>query len=267
VEAALGLAGLGAGAQSPQMIVDCSGGAGNAGCAGGSIDGTLNWVAQQGGLCAEDAYPYRARAGGCSAGACGARAATRGYGSVRGGDAAAFEAALRQTPFAVAVQAAGSAWQLYDSGVMGSPCGTALDHAVLLVGQGATAGGEGFYKIRNSWGAGWGEAGYIRLARGAGFGPQGHCGVLSQGFFATTGAANTGPPAAAASPLPGLANDAAAGARAPPLGLALGLGLGGAAALAAGAAALAVARRKGRCRRSGGGGGGGGALGAPAASQ
>ncbi len=242
VEAALGLAGMGAGYQSVQNIVDCSGSAGNAGCSGGSIGGTLNWVAQQRGLCAEAAYPYRGVESVCAAAACGARLATQGYGAVKGGSAAAFEAALAQNPVAVAVQAAGSVWQLYASGVVTSACGTNLDHAVLLVGFGTGAGGD-YYKIKNSWGAAWGEGGYIRLARGESYGPLGQCGVQSQGFFATVVVGSD-----ASSPLPALAGAGAAAGSAPPgLALALGLGLGGAAALLAGAATVVVARRKGRC--------------------
>ena len=42
-----------------------------------------------------------------------------------------------------------------------SQCGTAIDHGVLVVG--AT---DDYWKVKNSWGASWGENGYIRLARG-----------------------------------------------------------------------------------------------------
>lgn len=37
-------------------------------------------------------------------------------------------------------------------------CGTSLDHGVTLVGFDSSA-----WLIKNSWGASWGESGYIRL--------------------------------------------------------------------------------------------------------
>ncbi len=51
-------------------------------------------------------------------------------------------------------------WSHYVSGIF-SNCGTNLNHAVLLVGV-----VNGAWKIKNSWGTGWGERGFIRLASG-----------------------------------------------------------------------------------------------------
>ena len=47
-------------------------------------------------------------------------------------------------------------------------CGTSINHAVILVGYGTDlATQKDYWLVRNSWGASWGEAGYIRLARTA----------------------------------------------------------------------------------------------------
>jgi len=48
-----------------------------------------------------------------------------------------------------------------------STCGSSINHAVLLVG---IVGGA--WKIKNSWGTGWGEQGFIRLD-----GSKSTCGV------------------------------------------------------------------------------------------
>jgi len=71
-------------------------------------------------------------------------------------------------PLGVAVYASG--WGGYGGGVY-SGCSydsnIALNHAVQLVGYGTDATDGDFWIVRNSWGTGWGEGGYIRLARDA----------------------------------------------------------------------------------------------------
>lgn len=61
-------------------------------------------------------------------------------------------------PVSVALDAGGSEWQSYSSGVITS-CGTSINHGVLLVGFTPSA-----WKIKNSWGVGWGQSGFGELA-------------------------------------------------------------------------------------------------------
>jgi len=69
-------------------------------------------------------------------------------------------------PLSVAVAA--SAWGGYGGGVFtGCSYGSnlALNHGVQLVGYGTDDSLGDYWIVRNSWGSGWGENGYIRLAR------------------------------------------------------------------------------------------------------
>merc|ERR1711964_809717 len=97
-----------------------------------------------------------------------------------GGDETATLAAVAANPtVSIAVNAAGLNWQLYGGGVMGSSCANSpndLDHGVLLVGYNDQAA-----IVKNSWGASWGENGYIQLKRGIN-----QCGYADDASFPTS---------------------------------------------------------------------------------
>jgi cathepsin L len=41
-------------------------------------------------------------------------------------------------------------------------------HAVTAVGYGTASDGSKYWLMKNSWGASWGEGGYVRIRRGEG---------------------------------------------------------------------------------------------------
>ena len=78
------------------------------------------------------------------------------------------------------VQSAEYAFQTYRSGVLRSyACGNAVDHAVLAVGYGQE-NGINYWIVKNSWGAGWGESGYIKMSKDK----QNQCGIATMACYA-----------------------------------------------------------------------------------
>ncbi|EEQ97844.1 falcipain 2B precursor, putative, partial [Perkinsus marinus ATCC 50983] len=78
-------------------------------------------------------------------------------------------------PVSVAIDAGSRAFQHYGGGVLNSPCNTTLNHGVLAVGYDLEAP-EPYYLVKNSWGATWGDKGYIKMAIDDS--PKGICGIL-----------------------------------------------------------------------------------------
>merc|ERR1712139_82452 len=75
------------------------------------------------------------------------------------------ETFVAKGPVSVAIEADTRVFQLYTGGVLSDDaCGQKIDHAVLAVGYGEDNGVK-YWNVKNSWGAAWGEKGYIRLAR------------------------------------------------------------------------------------------------------
>ena len=151
---------------SEQDLVSCDKN-GDQGCNGGLMDNAFDWIKSNAGICAEADYPYTAGSGtsGTCKTTCKQVATNSGHKDVPKGDETALYAALQTAPVSIAVDA--GKFQLYKSGILNPilGCGKKLDHGVTLVGYG-TDGGKDYWKIKNSWGATWGEAGYIRLIHG-----------------------------------------------------------------------------------------------------
>ena len=127
----------------------------------------------------------------CQSSTCGVQnATTTGYVDVAKNSAAALREALNHGPVSVAIEADKSDFQLYRSGIYNSKlCGTNLNHGVTLIGYGTDAQTKvNYWVVRNSWGASWGESGYIRIDANSNERRGGICGILleSSGSFIIT---------------------------------------------------------------------------------
>jgi len=135
-------------------------------------------------VCTETEYPYLATGpNACSPPqACSLKNILTGFTDITVGSEADLMTAVGQQPVSIAIEADQSVFQFYTGGVMdATTCGTTLDHGVLAVGYGTDAtSGKDFWKVKNSWGATWGEAGYIRLVRGIN-----QCGLTNAASYPT----------------------------------------------------------------------------------
>lgn len=164
---------------SEQQLVDCSQAQGNAGCNGGWMDSAFQYV-QQTKIETEADYPYEAADDTCRADASKGKASVKSFVDVPSNDPDQLKAALAQGPVSVAIEADTFVFQFYSGGVFNdSSCGTNLDHGVLAVGYGSENGQE-YFIVKNSWGAGWGDNGYIKIANNGLKGDAGICGIASQ---------------------------------------------------------------------------------------
>ncbi|EFA83806.1 hypothetical protein PPL_02874 [Heterostelium album PN500] len=149
---------------SEQEIVDCTSSYGNKGCSGGWMTKVYNYISDAGGVSSESSYPYKGVVQQC-------KPVGTKYGIVVNKvtlfDQSGIENALTNVgPVAVALQANVRSFQMYKSGVYyDDTCGAGpIDHIVALVGMGEESGKQ-YYIVRNSWGTGWGEGGYMRMVR------------------------------------------------------------------------------------------------------
>jgi KDEL-tailed cysteine endopeptidase len=185
-----------------QELVDCDVGI-DAGCNGGLMDYAMDYVINNG-ICAEEAYPYTARDETCKKDQCAAVVTLNSHESVPSSNEAALKQAVTMRPVAVAAQADELAFQLYSGGVFDGQCGTQLDHGMLAVGYGFDdASGLEYWIIKNSWGAGWGDNGYINMAFGMNDGDC-QCGICLEASYGVSDGhpAGPAPPVAPKNPPP-----------------------------------------------------------------
>jgi len=165
---------------SEQQLVDCSTSFGNQGCNGGLMDDAFKYIISAGGLESEVDYPYTAADGTCHFDSSKIVASISGYKDVTPNNMDQLMAAVVQQPVSIAVEANQLSWQFYFGGVIDFDCGTALDHGVLLVGYGSHSDKD-VWKVKNSWGSGWGNEGYLWIERSS----ENYCGVECQPSYPT----------------------------------------------------------------------------------
>ncbi|KAI7804885.1 cathepsin L.1 [Triplophysa rosa] len=166
---------------SEQQLVDCSGSFGNFGCGGGLMDQAFQYIEANKGLDTEESYPYEAQDGQCRFNPNTVGATCTGYVDITSGDESALQEAVATIgPISVAIDAGHNSFQLYESGVYDEPeCSSSdLDHGVLAVGYG-TQDGETYWLVKNSWGLGWGQKGYIMMSRNK----NNQCGIATAASY------------------------------------------------------------------------------------
>jgi len=153
------------------------------GCQGGLMDYAFAYMmSKQGGKDdTESSYRYTAADGTCKFSTSSTRGAvpvTKYHDIAKGNENDLKDAVANVGPISVAVDA-NMGWQFYSGGVF-KPllCNKEkLNHGVAVVGYGSE-GSDNYWIIRNSWGATWGESGYMRMKAGSNT-----CGVANSAVY------------------------------------------------------------------------------------
>lgn len=168
---------------SEQQFVDCARPQGNKGCKGGFMNSAFEY-AEETHICTETEYPYKHKDHACELEEgnieCVDKVHVTDYVQVKPNSKAALKEALKVGPVSIGVSAGNLGFQFYFGGVLRYLCGKRLDHGVLAVGYGHEKSkllpDTDYWIVKNSWGSGWGEKGYLRIRAN----DKGTCGVLKE---------------------------------------------------------------------------------------
>jgi len=167
------------------QFVDCDT-AHNGGCNGGDVQLAYEYAEKNPVQLLED-YPYVAKDESCKYDSSKGKVAVTSYQNVQINSVEQLKAALNIGAAHVSVQADKPVFHQYTGGVItDAGCGTHHNHAITAIGYGSTSiNGETveYYIVKNSWGPGWGEEGYVRIGAVAG---EGICGVQTNPTQPTT---------------------------------------------------------------------------------
>ncbi|KAJ8965289.1 hypothetical protein NQ317_002001 [Molorchus minor] len=169
---------------SEQNILDCSSQHDNQGCGGGDMIPAFEYVNVNDGIDSEEQYPYEGHNGVCRYNVSTNVTSLKGYSSIERGNEDYLKAAVAALgPVSVTIDADKLSFHNYASGVhYNSGCIEGIDdpelelnHGVAVVGYGTTDDGLDYWIVKNSWGADWGDNGYIKMARNR----DNNCGIAS----------------------------------------------------------------------------------------
>jgi len=166
---------------SEQQILDCGYGKNGArGCNGAGTQSYIKYVADNSAswkFTHESTYPYKNKNPSLT---CPSSSVAKPYNTgakvtkawyTYSGSEAKLKALVAKHGAVVTAINAGSPLDKYSGGVFSGCTSSQQNHAVTVVGYG-TSNNVDYWLIKNSWGASWGEKGYIRLKRGVGM-----CGI------------------------------------------------------------------------------------------
>ena len=161
---------------SEQQLIDCAYKFHGAdGCVGAGLDSYLEWIMVNPdmGLVTEEQYLYQGEESDLS---CpeempeprDTSAYVTGYYALSNGNEEILKAYVSEHGVAISTLSATTReFKDYREGIFeGCEPGLEIDHAVTVVGYGTSEDGVDYWLVKNSWGIGWGDEGFMRLKRG-----------------------------------------------------------------------------------------------------
>ncbi|CAF1318758.1 unnamed protein product [Didymodactylos carnosus] len=149
---------------------------------GGSMALSFLYIKENKGIDIENTYPYEAMDGRCRFNKQNVGANDTGFVQIKHFSETDLETAIATVgPVSVSIDASRDSFQFYSTGVYNEPtCSSIkLDHGVLAVGYDTYKDTQDYYIVKNSWGKGWGDEGYIWMSRNK----KNQCGIASDASY------------------------------------------------------------------------------------